>query len=757
MRIRRWRHVSPRYRSIRRRRSIAIVCGALLLAGGVLFAASPFASAGLGFEVQSLDGSGNNLRHPDWGRAGTNYVRLAPANYADGHSAQVNGPNARYVSNRVFQDLGQNVFSEHRNTQWAWTWAQFLDHTFGLVQGGTEAANIPFDSRDPLERFTDSLGSIPFTRSAPAPGTGVTNARQQVNTVNSYLDAWPVYGGTDQRLEWLREGPDDGNLADNGPRLRLPGGYLPRRDSRGDPATAPDMAVDGRLAAHPDHAMVAGDVRANENIALTATHTLFAREHNRIVSLLPKSLSAEQKFQIARRIVIAEQQYITYTEFLPAMGVALPAYTGYNPAVDSALSDEFATVGYRGHSQIHGEFEIETEASRYSAAQLARFTAQGVGIEKGGADLTLTISLNLALFNPDLLPQVQLGPMLKAIGSESEYNNDEMIDDTLRSVLFQIPVSGNPECFEDPSLPDCFTGVLDLGALDIQRGRDHGMPGYNQMRRAYGLPPARSFTDITGESSEAFPAGTGVNDPKSLDFTRLTDIDGKRVPIPDKVNNTATHDVRRTPLAARLKAVYGSVDKVDAFVGMVAERHVPGTEFGPLQLAMWARQFRALRDGDRFFYGTDPGLSLIKRKFGIDFRHGLADLIAANTDIPRSELADDVFLTPDDDLPAARCGVTYQLDNVGGHQFRARLQVKNQGDRSIDGWTLRFAFANGQTVGQARGAEVFQRGVDVAVRSRHRIPKGGTVTDVSFTGRWDNAANAEPTNFTLNGARCARE
>ena len=119
--------------------------------------------------------------------------------------------------------------------------------------------------------------------------------------------------------------------------------------------------------------------------------------------------------------------------------------------------------------------------------------------------------------------------------------------------------------------------------------------------------------------------------------------------------------------------------------------------------------------------------------------------------------ADDVFLTPDDDLPAARCGVTYQLDNVGGHQFRARLQVKNQGDRSIDGWTLRFAFANGQTVGQARGAEVFQRGVDVAVRSRHRIPKGGTVTDVSFTGRWDNAANAEPTNFTLNGARCARE
>ena len=41
---------------------------------------------------------------------------------------------------------------------------------------------------------------------------------------------------------------------------------------------------------------------------------------------------------------------------------------------------------------------------------------------------------------------------------------------------------------------------------------------------------------------------------------------------------------------------------------MVAEPHVPGTEFGELQLAMWKKQFQALRDGDRFFYGNDPAL-----------------------------------------------------------------------------------------------------------------------------------------------------
>jgi hypothetical protein len=103
------------------------------------------------------------------------------------------------------------------------------------------------------------------------------------------------------------------------------------------------MATDGRLLANPNSAAVAGDPRANENIALTATHTLFAREHNRIVGLLPNSLSQEEKFQIARRVVIAEEQYITYQEWLPAMGVALPQYTGYKSNVDTTLSNEFAT------------------------------------------------------------------------------------------------------------------------------------------------------------------------------------------------------------------------------------------------------------------------------------------------------------------------------------------------------------------------------------------------------------------------------
>src|SRR4029079_4267349 len=173
---------------------------------------------------------------------------------------------------------------EHQLSQWVWAWGQFLDHTFGLRQEKSdETINIPFNADDPLESFTNDLGVLPFTRTAAAPRTGVANVRQQVNTQNSFIDAEGVYGTTPEREEWLREGSLDGNPTNNKATLLLPDGQLPDRNARGDAASAPEMAVDGGLLPHPPDAKVAGDVRANENVGLTATQTLFAREHNRIV------------------------------------------------------------------------------------------------------------------------------------------------------------------------------------------------------------------------------------------------------------------------------------------------------------------------------------------------------------------------------------------------------------------------------------------------------------------------------------------
>src|SRR4051812_29181192 len=87
-------------------------------------------SASTSLVIRTLDGSGNNVAHSDWGRAGTQYTRVAAPNYADGVAKMVAGPPTRNVSNRVFNDVGQNLFSENGVSQWGWVWGQFMDHDF---------------------------------------------------------------------------------------------------------------------------------------------------------------------------------------------------------------------------------------------------------------------------------------------------------------------------------------------------------------------------------------------------------------------------------------------------------------------------------------------------------------------------------------------------------------------------------------------------------------------------------------------------
>ena len=625
-------------------RLLVLVSAVFVLAVVATGAAAP------ALPVRSLDGSGNNAQHPDWGKAGTQYSRVAAPTFADGVAAMTAGPPSRYVSNRIFNDVGQNLFSENRVSQWGWAWGQFLDHDFGLRdETPAESASIAFTAGDPLEAFRNDFGVIPFSRTPAAPGTGVGSPRQQINTISSFIDASNVYGTTAARLDWLREGPLDGNPSNNGARLFLTKtGYLPRADARGNPAAAPAVDLMGQLVMTPSRAAIAGDVRANENIALTGLHTLFAREHNRIVAALPRALSDEARFQIARRVVGAEIQWITYNEFLPALGVGLGRYRGYNPRVNPSLSNEFAVVGYRAHSMIHGEFEPVVKAGTFSQAQLAGFEAAGVEVEEEGDEVTLGIPLNLAFGNPDLLEKVGLGTLLASLGAESQYKNDEQIDNSLRSVLFQVPKPGSPDpaaCMLPAPVPSCFTGTVDLGAIDIERGRDHGMPSYNALRRAYGLPTKRSFTDITGEATERFASDpqiseNPIDDPSILDFVQLRDGAGNVLAADSE---EAVVGTRRSTLAARLKAIYGSVDRVDAFVGMVSEPHVRGSELGPLQLAIWKRQFEALRDGDRFFYANDPALSFIARYYRIDFRRRLSEIIERNTGV---DVARDVFKAP---------------------------------------------------------------------------------------------------------------
>jgi hypothetical protein len=370
----------------------------------------------------------------------------------------------------------------------------------------------------------------------------------------------------------------------------------------------------------------------------------------------------------------------------------------------------------------------------------------------------------VAFFNPDLVTQIQLGPMLEGLSGESQYKNDEMIDNQLRSVLFQVPVPGNPTCAgSNDAAPACFTGVVDLGAIDIERGRDHGVPTYNQLRQAYGLAPRTTFEQVTGEPASG---NININDPNILNFTGLFDVTGDSV-TPGSVasGNTVKRITRQTTVASRLRAIYGSVDNIDAFTGMIAEPHFAGSEFGELQRAIWARQFQALRDGDRFFYQNDPALASILSTYNIDYRHSLAQVIADNTDIPLTDLPPNVFFAHGD-VPVTSCRVTYTINNQWStngsatpNMFQVNMRISNTGSvPTSDRWTLNWSFPNGQTFTNNWNGTPAQEDQHATVQSvangQGTIPAGGSIDGIGFQAT-RGATNAVPNNFTLNTTPCS--
>jgi hypothetical protein len=133
---------------------------------------------------------------------------------------------------------------------------------------------------------------------------------------------------------------------------------------------------------------------------------------------------------------------------------------------------------------------------------------------------------------------------------------------------------------------------MDLAAINIQRGRDLGLGSLNQTRVALGLKAYTSFAEITSDAS----------------------------------------------IAASLQAAYGSVDKLDLWIGGLAENHGQGAMVGETFQIIIANQFEALRDGDRLWY-ENQGFD--RRTLDQINDTKLSDLILLNTDV--KHIQDDVF------------------------------------------------------------------------------------------------------------------
>ncbi len=513
-----------------------------------------------GREVRSFDGSGNNQSTPGAGATFQQLTRMMPSDYSDGIAAMA-GPlrkSAREISNIVIHQ-GDNSFpNEFGTSDFLWQWGQFIDHDFALGDGvatGDRSFDIKVPAGDP---WFDPMGAgdktIHFNRAIfdGETGTDTTNPREQMNEITSWLDGSMVYGSSDERAAALRANDGSG-------RLKTSAGDLLPFNTAGLP-NANEGPID------PAALFVAGDVRSNEQVGLTAMHTLFVREHNRWADHIRKSrpwLSGDDVFQAARRMVIAEIQIITYEEFLPALlgRRALPRYRGYKPG-NPGLMTEFSGAAWRlGHTLIN--------------PRLMRVDAKGREIADGH------LALRNAFFNAPLLLKKRndIDPILRGLASQESQTFDHMIVDDLRNFLFGPPGAGG----------------FDLAALNLQRGRDRGLPSYNHLREALGLGRVSDFDEITSD-----PA-----------------------------------------LQEKLYQAYGSVDDIDLWVGGVSEDPAGprGSQLGETFREIVVQQFTMLRDYDRFWYERDLTISELAKVRNVR----LSDIILANTDIKRREIPKNVF------------------------------------------------------------------------------------------------------------------
>ena len=512
-----------------------------------LAAAAATAQVPSGLEARSYDGTGNNREHADWGAAGSWMINRCRPGFADGLSAPggAERANPRAISNAVFAQDGDRFGDGRLNDLW-WAFGQLLDHDITLTHDGPDeffGVRVPVGDPD-FDPDSTGAAMLPMMRSAAQRDT--TGLRRFANEVTAFVDASNVYGSDRERAAWLR--------SFSGGRLRTSAGDLPPFNT----VTGEHDAPVDTLAPHVDglrhpgqRAFVCGDARANENSLLASLHALWVREHNRLAdSLSAASPGAgdEDVYQHARRLVAAQLQHITYAEWLPAIGVDLGAYPGYDPAVDPAIANEFAAAAFRfGHTLVGSELWL------------------------AGPDGELLPESPLALRDVFFDPvAVVRGDGVSALLGGAARHRQQALDcavvTDLRSFLFGAPGAGG----------------LDLAAVNIQRGRDRGLAGFNDLRRDLGLRPYASLGQLTRDAA----------------------------------------------LAGRLGAVYAGTEDVDAWVGILAEGAVGGA-IGETLAYVLREQFGRLRAGDRFFYARDPGLSGAERAWV--GRQTLAAVIARNT------------------------------------------------------------------------------------------------------------------------------
>ncbi|XP_008203085.1 myeloperoxidase [Nasonia vitripennis] len=503
---------------------------------------------------RTADGSCNNRQELWWGSSMSTMQRFLPAVYDDNIQSirsSVTGaplPSAREISDYIHVDRDAPLTSV---THMLMQWGQFLDHDI-TATGQSRAFNgsVPqcclnggtgFQPPESLHPECLPIGVPPhdshlgrlgvrcmeFVRSGPAPREDCElGTREQLSQVTSWIDASTVYSSSARQSDGLRIFRN-GLLQYGKIQSRRP--LLPRQvDS--------DLCIRGSLSTS---CFRAGDNRLSEQPALTSLHVVFLRLHNRFatqLAALNQHWGDEKIFQETRRIVGAIVQHITYREFLPIVlghdvtkifdiePLRKGYYEGYDPNIEPNIANGFSTAAFRfGHSLVQNSF---------------------VRFDRSHQPIFNNVSIHKEFTNPANLETVgSVDRILLGLVNQPAQKRDQFISEELTNHLFQTPG---------------FPFGMDLASLNIQRGRDHGIPPYVDWRLPCSLSPVREWSDLD------------------------------RVMVPE--------------VAAKFRDVYAAVEDIDLFSAGLAEKPVADGLVGPTFACIIAQQFRSLRKGDRFWY-----------------------------------------------------------------------------------------------------------------------------------------------------------
>lgn len=531
----------------------------------------------------------NNLEHPLRGASNIPFLRLLSPEYQDKVSLPkgwdpevlINGytlPLVRDVSNHILA-TNNTVEDDDFFSMLITFFGQWTDHDITLAPhtpvthafGSSTSCAETCERAEPCFPIKVSGGDsrlsrgdcIPFIRSSPACAKG--HVREQLNALTAFLDVGQVYGADRVKTRALRDFTTDQGLmrvndaTDNGREL-LPFSTMTVN------MCATKRKITGNNDVEEEPCFLAGDERVNENIALTSLHTLMMREHNRLarrLSELNPHWGGEQLYQEARKILGGMSQVITFRDWLPhivgpaAIQKYLSVYPGYNSEIDPSISNVFATAAFRfAHLMIQPRIfrldEKYQEHPEFPSPLLHKtFFANWRIIHEGGLD-----------------------PILRGmVGHPAKLNTQKhMMPDELREKLFKF----NEEL------------ALDLASLNMQRGREHGLPGYNAWRRFCGLSEPRTVKDLG----------------------RVLGNDS---------------------LAESLLDFYKTADNIDVWLGGVAEPFVKGGRVGPLFACLITNQFQRIQQGDRLWWENE-GVFTEAQRMSLQ-QSSMARIICDNTGI----------------------------------------------------------------------------------------------------------------------------